>query len=219
MTMTGDQLRRLEAAMVDGRRWRASAHRAVIIDHPELGKLARRLVWASFAADGTVIESFRLDQDGVPVDARDEALELPDDALIGVAHPVQLGQALDRWHAVFANSELSQPFEQLERAVYRFTPAEAASNELPRFVDREVPTRRLYGLRQHGWELGYDALYRSFGLKQRVVVELDPGIHGGYSYEAEQQVIVAVRCEGGDFGGLDALAASELLRQLERLAA
>ncbi|WP_067566481.1 DUF4132 domain-containing protein [Nocardia acidivorans] len=218
-TVTTDQLRRFEAAMVDGRRWRAPAHRAMIIEHPVLGRLARRLVWATFAADGTVTGSFRVDQDGTLADVEDERLELPDDALVGIAHPLHLGTELERWREVFADDELPQPFEQLERRVYGFTPAEAASNVLPRFEDRKLPTGKLYGLRQRGWELGYDALYRRVSARHQVIVTVSPGIHGGYSYEADEQVIVSVSCEGGDFGELDALAASEILRQLERLAA
>lgn len=218
-TVTTDQLRRFEAAMVDGLRWRTPAHRAMIIDHPVLGQLARRLVWATFAADGTVTGSFRVDQDGTLADVEDERLELPDDALIGIAHPVHLGAELERWREVFADYELLQPFEQLERAVYQLTPAEATSKVLPRFVDRKVPTGRLYGLRQRGWELGYTSLQRSFGVNREVTVSMTPGIHGGYSYEAEEQVITGVRFGGDGFGELDALTASELLRQLERLAA
>ncbi|MFB8008345.1 DUF4132 domain-containing protein [Nocardia sp. NPDC056000] len=218
-TVTTDQLRRFEAAMVDGRRWRAPAQRAMIIEHPVLGQLARRLVWAIFAADGTVSGSFRVDQDGTLADIEDERLELPADALVGIAHPLHLGDDLTRWREVFTDYELLQPFEQLERPVYRFTPEEAAAKELPRFVDRKVPTGKLYGLRQRGWELGYSTLSHRFGVNRQVVVNVSPGIHGGYSYEAEEQLIVSVLCEGGEFGELDALTASELLRQLERLAA
>ncbi|MFF2556456.1 DUF4132 domain-containing protein [Nocardia sp. NPDC058058] len=217
--VTTDQLRRFEAAMVDGRRWRAPAQRTMIIEHPVLGQLARRLVWAIFATDGTVTGSFRVDQDGTLADIDDERLELPADAHVGIAHPLHLGDDLERWREVFTDYELLQPFEQLERPVYRFTPQEAASNELPRFVDRRVPTGKLYGLRQRGWELGYSALSRRFGVNRQVIVSVSPGIQGGYSYEAEEQVIVSVQCGGGEFGELDALTASELLRQLERLAA
>ncbi|GAB4588236.1 DUF4132 domain-containing protein [Nocardia sp. IFM 10818] len=218
-TVTSDQIRRFESAMLDGRRWRASAHRSLVVEHPVLGQLARRLVWAVFDADGTSTGSFRVDNDGTLADAADEPFELPGDALVGVAHPLHLGDAVARWREVFADYELLQPFEQLDRAVYRLTPAEAASDELSRFADRMVPTRRLYGLRQRGWELSHGDISRPFGVLMRVRITLDPGLRGGYRYEAEEQRIVAVRINSSRFGVLDALAASELLRQLERLAA
>ncbi|MFC9997593.1 DUF4132 domain-containing protein [Nocardia sp. NPDC127526] len=218
-TVTAEQVRRFESAMLDGRRWRASAHRTLVVEHPVLGQLARRLVWAVFDADGTATGSFRIDADGTLADTADEPFELPEDALVGVAHPLHLGDAVTRWQQVFSDYELLQPFEQLDRGVYRFTPAEAAADELARFADRTVPTRRLYGLRQRGWELSYGDISRPFGVLTRVRITLDPGLRGGYHYEAEEQHIVSVRINSSRFGVLDALAASELLRQLERLAA
>ncbi|MEV6770169.1 DUF4132 domain-containing protein [Nocardia sp. NPDC051030] len=218
-TVTSDQIRRFEAAMVDGRRWRAGAQRELIIEHPVLGQLARRLVWAIFDTEGTVTGSFRVETDRTLADLGDERFELPDDALVGVAHPLHLGDSLGQWRELFADYELLQPFDQLDRSLHSFTPEESASNRLSRFVDRPLATGKLYGLRQRGWELDYDRIYRRFGMSHRVSVLLDPGIHGGYRYEAEQQRIVAVELSGGEFGALDAIAASELLRQLERLAA
>ncbi|WP_067535353.1 DUF4132 domain-containing protein [Nocardia crassostreae] len=216
---TTEQIRRLESAMLDGRRWRASAHRALLIADPALGPLVRQLVWAVFDADGAVTGAFRVDADGSLADAADQAFTLPEEALTGVAHPLHLGDAVERWREVFADYELLQPFEQLERGVYRFTDAEAAADELPCFADRTVPTRRLYGLRQRGWELSYGDISRPFGVLTRVRITLDPGFRGGYRYEAEEQRIVSVRINSSRFGVLDAIAASELLRQLERLAA
>ncbi|QLY33066.1 DUF4132 domain-containing protein [Nocardia huaxiensis] len=217
-TVTNDQVRRFEAAMIDGRRWRACSYRALVVDHPVLGELARRLVWAVFAADGTVGGAFRVDDDRTFADVEDERFELPDDALVGIAHPMHLGEDLDRWRVLFADYELLQPFEQLDRGVYRFTPAEAASDQLPRFVDRTIPTGRLYGLRHHGWEMSYGDVKRRFGVLTYVTIVVDPGIQGGYRYEADEQRILTVRINS-HFGALDAVTASELLRQLERLAA
>ncbi|MBL1074806.1 DUF4132 domain-containing protein [Nocardia sp. 2] len=232
-TVTTDQIRRFESAMVDGRRWRASSHRRLVIEHPVLGQLARRLVWAVYpvdvstaAAEGAsstvgqaVPAAFRIDDDGSLADVEDNRFELSEDALVGIAHPLHLGEDLDRWRVLFADYELLQPFEQLDRGVYRFTAEEAASDQLSRFENRVAPTGRLYGLRQHGWELSYGDVSLPVGVLRRVRVNLDPGIQGGYRYEAERQRIVSVRINGGRFDAFDAVAASELLRQLERLTA
>ncbi|MGX1811897.1 DUF4132 domain-containing protein [Nocardia sp. NPDC055321] len=218
-TATAEQIRRFESAMLDGRRWRATAFRSLILDHPVLGHLARRLVWASFDDAGAVTGAFRVDQDRSLADVDDEPYALAEDALVGIAHPLHLGESLPRWREQFRDYELLQPFEQLERGVYGFTPEEAAGETLDRFADRRIATGRVYGLRKYGWVVSHDGIYRKFGTFRVVRVALSPGIQGGYSYEAEEQRLTSVRLTGGTFGAFDPVTASELLRQLERLAA
>ncbi|MEU0539720.1 DUF4132 domain-containing protein [Nocardia sp. NPDC005978] len=218
-TATAEQIRRFESAMLDGRRWRAPAFRSLILEHPVLGHLARRLVWAEFDATGAVAGAFRVDQDHSLADVDDEPYELAEDALLGIAHPLHLGDSLPRWREQFRDYELLQPFEQLDRDVHGFTPEEAAGETLDRFADRRIITGRIYGLRKYGWVVSHDGIYRRFGTFRVVRVALSPGIQGGYSYEAEEQRVVSVRLTGGTFGAFDPVTASELLRQLERLAA
>lgn len=215
-TVTTEQIRRFEGAMVDGRRWRPDLHRQTIVEHPVLGQLARRLVWATFDAAGNVSGSFRIDADGSYADVEDEPFEVPDDALVGVAHPLHLAGTLEAWRGVFADYELLQPFEQLERDIHTFTPEEAASDHLARFDNRTISTGRAYGLRNRGWELDYSYGTRRFG-SHTVTLRLDAGIRGGYYRDPEEQHILEVRMTSGSFGALDPVAASELLRQLERL--
>lgn len=218
-TVTTDQIRRLEAAMVDGRRWRAGTYRTLIIEHPGLGELARQLVWTVFEPGGAVIGSFRVTADGTLTDTTGARLELSGDMLIGVAHPLHLADDLGRWQEVFADHALRQPFPQLRRSTHRFTPEEADSNRLPRFTDRRARTDRIFGLQERGWEIAHTVLSRRVGGRHEVTVTLDPGLEGGYRYEPAEQRIAAVELNGGTFGGLDPVTGSELLRQLERLAA
>lgn len=164
--------------------------------------------------------SFRVEAgSGELADVRGECFELRENALVGVAHPLHLGESLRRWRRVFGELGVRQPFEQLHREVHRFTAAEAKADRLRRFENRRIPTGRLYTMQRQGWELGHDAISLPVGVRRRVRVGLDPGIRGGYRYEAEEQRIVAVTIEGGEFGALDAVTASELLRQLARPAA
>ncbi|MFJ4652011.1 DUF4132 domain-containing protein [Nocardia sp. NPDC088792] len=218
-SVTTDQIRRLEAAMVDGRRWRADTHRTLIIEHPGLGDLARQLVWAIFEPGGSVTGSFQVTADGTLTDAGGAQLDPVGDMLIGVAHPLHLADDLGRWQDVFADHALRQPFQQLRRSTHRFTPDEADSNRLPRFTDRQVRTDRIFGLQQRGWEIAHTVLSRRVGGRHEVTVTLDPGLEGGYRYQPAEQRIAAVELHGGTFGVLDPVTASELLRQLERLAA
>ncbi|WP_306359913.1 DUF4132 domain-containing protein [Nocardia sp. CC227C] len=214
--MSTEQIRYLEGAMVDGRRWRVGAHRKTVVAQQDRGQLARRLVWAVVDADDTVTESFRIEGDGGYVDPDGRPLEPPDDALVRIAHPLELA-ALDRWRAVFADRGLSQPFAQLDREVYALTPAEAASNRLARFDNRRVPTGRVFGLQQYGWVLADRRAFRRVDARHQVTLTLDHGIRGGFHDDPDELRIFGVEISGGVFGALGPVAASELLRQLERL--
>ncbi|MFV2179405.1 DUF4132 domain-containing protein [Actinomadura sp. LOL_016] len=107
--VAADQIRRLERAMVTGRRWSVDEFARYFVRHPLLCHIARRLVWT---ADGT---RFRLAEDRTPADADDEAMRLPETARVGIPHPVELGDALREWARVFADYEIVQPFAQLGR--------------------------------------------------------------------------------------------------------
>lgn len=218
-SVTTDQIRRLEAAMVDGRRWRAGAHRRLVLEDPALGQAARLLVWAVFDARGEVTGAFRVDGEGAPRGVDGEPVELPDRALVGVAHPIQLGETLAAWRDLFDDNRLRQPFEQLERPINLLTAEDAESNRLSRFSDRPIRTDRVFGLQQLGWQVSRDVLTRRFGPVREVIVTLDPGLEGGFRDEPELQRVLSAELRGGTFGALDAVAASELIRQLERLAA
>ncbi|MGW4241685.1 DUF4132 domain-containing protein [Nocardia sp. NPDC004722] len=218
-SVTTDQIRRFEAAMVDGRRWRMDAFRRLILADPALGQLARQLIWAAFDRRGGVTGTFAIDADRTARDAAGSVLDLPADALVGVAHPIHLGNSLGSWRTSFAGNRSRQPFEQLNRHVYALTPEESASNTLPRFGNRSIRTDRIFALQELGWEIKRDTLSRRFGPARELTVTLEPGLEGGFRYEPELQTILSAELRGGTFGVLDPVTASELIRQLERLAA
>src|SRR5204863_4660248 len=89
-SVADDQIRRLERAMVTQRRWSTAEFRELIVGHPLLWHIARRLVWVS--DDG---RSFRLAEDRTLADAHDDTLTLDDRARVGIAHPLHLTGTLD----------------------------------------------------------------------------------------------------------------------------
>ncbi|MGI5163270.1 DUF4132 domain-containing protein [Spirillospora sp. CA-253888] len=215
-TVAATQIERLEAAMVEGRRWTAAEFREHLAGHPLLRHLVRRLVWL---ADG---KAFRVAEDGTFADAADEAFDLPEDARIGVAHPVHLGDAAAAWAEVFADYEILQPFPQLGRPVHALTDAERASGDLGRFTGVTVPVGRILGLERRGWRRGapmdagvQETVSRVLPGGHEVVVVLDPGIPVGYVDGAGDQRIGRVVLERGRrFGDLGPVAASEMLADL-----
>ena len=234
-TVATDQIRRLERAMVTGRRWTAAEHRALFIEHPLVRHLARRLVWATFDDDDQPTGFFRIAEDQTLAGPTDAELTLADDAVVGVAHPIHLGETLGVWSDVFADYEVLQPFPQLGREVLPLTAAERRSRVLRRFTGLKVPTGKVLGLAHRGWVRGAPqdngASFVTCKLLpggHAVVVDLAPGIIAGETMMFPEQTIGGVWLNDGPavydnpkgnlaFDSLDAITASEMLRDLESL--
>lgn len=234
--VAGDQIRRFEKAMVTGRRWTAAEQRSLFVEHPLLWHLTRRLVWATFTTDGTVSESFRVAEDRTLADSADEETTVSDDAVVGIAHPLHLRDTTAAWSALFADYEVLQPFPQLAREVFALTDDERKATVLARFTGIRVPTGKILGLSQRGWQRGtpQDAGVQGVTFKpvaegRSAVIDLDPGIVAGKAMEWPEQTITGVwlseraTVEWGNpsgnltFDRLDPITASEVVRDLEDL--
>jgi hypothetical protein len=103
------QARRMESAMEEGRAFPDEIFRAVVVPHPVLGALARRLVWKD--ARGTL---FRVAEDGSFANASDDAIDVV--APVRIAKPDEMTkEERFRWSDVMASYEILQPFAQLGR--------------------------------------------------------------------------------------------------------
>ena len=226
-TIAGDQISRLETAMVMARRWPVDEFERLLVGHPLLRHIVRRLVWT--AGDGLC---FRIAEDGTYADAADDVFVLPAGAEVGVAHPLVLGETLATWSEVFADYEILQPFPQLGRPVAALDESERTAEHLKRFEGVTAPVGKLLGLTKRGWVRGepMDNGVENWILRPvpgggKVVVELDPGIAIGAVSEFPEQTMTSVwlnepgghpwRQEGSrKFGELDAVTASELVSEL-----
>jgi hypothetical protein len=195
-TVATDQVRRLEKAMVTNRRWTGTEFRRLFVGHPLLWHIVRRLVWVTFesAGAGRPAGSFRVAEDRSLSDVTDDEITLADDAVIGVAHPLHLGDDVAAWAEVFADYEILQPFAQLGRPVFTLAGADVNGSRLVRFQGAKVPAAKLLGMERRGWhrEAPQDAgiqgqLELSLDNGVHVVVEFSPGIAvGGFDYFPEQ---------------------------------
>ncbi|MBO2450640.1 DUF4132 domain-containing protein [Actinomadura barringtoniae] len=236
-----EQIRRLEEAMVRGRRWSLEEFRCGLLDHPLIWHIARRLVWLADGPDGldgaddtggASGTAFRLAEDRTFADVEDNAFALLDgEAQISIAHPVRLGDDLEAWTEMFADYEILQPFDQLGRPVFTLTEEERRSGLLRRFEGKTAPYGRAKGLSQGRWsETGSGWIARELPGGPYVVVGLSPGIgSAGARADYPDQVITDVWLAGRPgryrlgaegsltFGGLDPVTASEILHDLTRL--
>ncbi|WP_089314973.1 DUF4132 domain-containing protein [Actinomadura mexicana] len=230
-----NQVRRLELAMVTGRRWTPREFATLLVHHPLMWHIVRRLVW--LAETETAVTTFRLAEDRTFADAGDDTLGPPDGARIGVAHPLSLGEALPRWSEVFADYEIVQPFPQLGRDVYRLTGEERQAVRLERFENRTAPWGKVVGLERRGWRRGTPMdngterwISRPVPGGLHVVVALDPGIQVGWGDGNDDQVLrtVWLADEPGDhhswksgsehrFAELDEVTASEVVADLRSI--
>ncbi|MFE1316048.1 DUF4132 domain-containing protein [Kitasatospora phosalacinea] len=232
--LAADQSARLEAAMVAERTWSAEEFTSLFVEHPLLGRLVRRLVWAT---DGA---AFRVAEDRTYADVHDEPFALPADATVRLVHPLHLAPAeLAAWAELFADYEIVQPFRQLGRPLAALTAEEAAGHRLHRFEKHTVPVGRLLGLTKRGWRRGEPQdggvegwIHKPLPNGSHLVIEIQPGIAVGYVNEFGDQTFEAVWLgatpdgywpNGREYrdrlGDLDPVTVSELLTDLEELTA
>ncbi|ATE54382.1 DUF4132 domain-containing protein [Actinosynnema pretiosum] len=182
--IAGDQVRRLERAMVGGRAWGADEFTRFLVGHPVLVHLVRRLVWV--AVDGQATRSFRVAEDNTLSGPADEPFELVDGEHVLVAHPLRLGGDLAAWSELFADYEILQPFPQLSRPAHRLSEEERADTRLRRFEGAKLPVREVLSLLSRGWQRtepldgGVEpGLVKPVPGGRYAVVTLDPGLVAG----------------------------------------
>ncbi|MDE7297845.1 MAG: DUF4132 domain-containing protein, partial [Lachnospiraceae bacterium] len=169
-TTVSGQKQRLEMALSTAREWSVDAWKQLFVQNPVMHQFAIGLIWGIYE-EGRLEQSFRYMEDGSFNTKDEEEFELPaaEGRKIGLVHPVELTEE-DRaaWKEQLSDYEISQPFEQLDRAVYTMTKEEADTQELTRFQDETVNDlalgSRLSGL---GWYRGsvqdagcFDTYYR-----------------------------------------------------------
>jgi hypothetical protein len=232
--VASEQIRRMEQAMVAGRRWPLDQFHELFVSHPLVWHIVRRLV-LSAEHDGTVT-TFRIAEDRTYADVEDETVTLPGTASIGIPHPLDLGEEAVAWSEVFADYEILQPFRQLGRPVHTLTDDERATERLTRFEGVTVPTGKVLGLQQRGWERAepQDAgqepwISREIAPGRHLVIDLDPGIAVGAVDMFPEQTLAGVRLAAYPdwdhraastpmtFGDLTPAAASEALADLVAL--
>jgi uncharacterized protein DUF4132 len=235
--LASEQIGRLERAMCRQRSWSPEEFEELLLGHPLLRHLVRRLVWTVFDTapenGGTVLASFRVAEDLSLADAEDEPYSLPEGAAVAIAHPVDLGDGTRAWSDIFGDYELLQPFAQLGRPVFELSDAERAATILTRFAGRPASPFRVAGLEQRGWQRGtvgggavWDDVIRPLPKGWELVARFSPGILAwsidGSGVQDISQVWIRTAGSadhtpagsGIAFSVLDQVAASEILHDL-----
>jgi len=242
-TIASQQLLRLEVAMCARRRWTPELFRLFLVEHPLVRHIVQRLIWAVYEVPdggsygGTLRACFRVAEDGSFTNAEDDPFELPEgeNLRIGVPHALETPAAdAAAFGQVFADYELLQPFAQIGRDTYTLGEDEKAALKLLRWKGAKVPTGKVLGLVNKGWRRGQAQdsggiwyFTKPLGASKMIEIHLDPGIIVGMVDEYPEQTLGDVQVgkpstwgevqDPQAFGTLDAIAASELIRDLEAL--
>lgn len=159
-TAVSVQKERLEYSLMCERKWTAENWEKLFVKNPIMHCFAVGLIWGVYE-NNKLVSSFRYLDDGSFTTSDEDEFELPENAEISLVHPVELSDdELSAWTEQLTDYEITQPFAQLSRTVYRPESDELKSNEVKRFDNIDIMNQTLVGrMQKNGWTKGmaYDA--------------------------------------------------------------
>lgn len=220
-SVANEQIRRLNRAMVIGRRWTRQEFGDHLVSHPLIGLMCQRLLWATYSESNDVEMVFRVAEDKTCADIDDREIEVVGDR-IGLVHPAHIPGTIGAWAGIFADYEIMQPFPQLARPVHRPLDDDLDGKGLARFTGVTASPSQALRLTYRGWEPVWDnpghygqALRTELSKSISVVLRLDPGMGIGSPYDGyPDQTLVGVELRGGRLDEVDVATVSELLADL-----
>ena len=155
-TVIQSQKARLEYVFLCDRKWTVEGWKNLFIHKPIMHCFAIGLIWGAYEND-KLIQTFRYMEDGSFNTADEDEYELPENVMIGLVHPIELDEELlSAWREQLSDYEITQPFLQLNRPVYRMLPEEKDKDALRRFNGTEINNLSLAGkMAKFGWDKGY----------------------------------------------------------------
>jgi predicted DNA-binding WGR domain protein len=236
------QTARLEQAMVTGRRWPLEKFQSLLVRHPLMTHLVRRLLWGVYDDKDDLIAAFRVTEERDFADAKDGRFDPGTAERIGIVHPAHVStDAAGGWGEVFGDYEIIPPFPQLGRPIYGLEPGEETQTQITRFSGPKIPAITLVGiLDRQGWARGvpqdggvfYEHSKPFYGANLTAVVEYD-GVPIGFMDGWEDQHVKSCYFVPGiytpksypdhknavELGKVHPVVVSEVLRDLAALAA
>jgi len=222
------EIQRFESTLRQRRRWSVADFESLVLGHPLLVHLARRLVWGIYRdreLESAPTPLFRVAEDRTFADVDDRPLTLPErDAFVGLVHPLELGEAPQQaWSTLFGDYEILQPFDQLGRVAFRATKQELDAPTLDRFKGTLVSPGKMLALEYRGWSRAAGQQVGSVSLELPGGLALHLSITPGFDPRAiksakEQRVHVVWLASGSErmaFRTLDRFTFSEIVRDLE----
>ncbi|MFO0898689.1 MAG: DUF4132 domain-containing protein [Pirellulales bacterium] len=166
-TMLPAQRERIDSLFLSRRTWGYSVWRERYLDHPLLGTIARRLIWA-FTCGSETLAGIWLDDEVRGVDGR--PLALTEQHSVALWHPIDQPVAdVLAWRQLLMAREIVQPFKQAHREVYPLTAAEQRTRTYSNRFAAHI-------LRQHQ----FNALCLARGWKNKLRLMVDDAYPPAY---------------------------------------
>ncbi len=173
------QTERFYEAMCTQRCWIFEDWQQILYNHPIVGQLSQRLIWAVVQED-RVIQTFRPLEDGTLTDTEDDQVSVDPKAIIQLAHACILSpDQIQSWREHLSDYEIEPVFEQFLTEIYlhqgNATETEIRTYEgylLEAFQLRGVLTKRGYNretTEDGGWFYGYRKTFS--GLDLAAIIE------------------------------------------------
>ena len=150
-----NQKARLEYVLMCDRKWTAENWEKLFVKNPVMHCFAIGLIWGIYE-DGKLVSSFRYLDDGSFTTSDEDEFEIPENASIGLVHPIELEKdELETWKEQLSDYEITQPFPQLSRQVFRMTDEEKNQTECMRFDGMDIMNYTLLSkMTKFGWYKG-----------------------------------------------------------------
>lgn len=154
------QTNRLEQALIGQDRWEPREWATELIRHPLLGALARRLLWAGYAADGTLQDVLCLTDDLSVINDQYMETDPLQYAAIGLPHPLLLSPAQRlQWAELLQDFQIIPLFPQAGRPIYQLPAQLAEQTIMTPFCQLRLLAQSIVGLKQRHWKLcGYEQI-------------------------------------------------------------
>lgn len=149
------QRSRLEYVLMCDRKWTSENWEKLFVGNAVMHCFAVGLIWGIYE-NGSLKDTFRYMDDGSFTTADGDEFTLPNDAQIGLVHPLELtDEQIAVWKEQLSDYELTQPFDQLGRMVFRPEDKELQCNSLTRFEDTTVNSVAMINkMTKNGWYKG-----------------------------------------------------------------
>lgn len=170
-TAVSTQKQRLEYVLMCDRKWSAEGWRELFVKNAVMHCFAIGLIWGVYE-DGKLGTTFRYMEDGSFTTSDGDEFELPENAVIGLVHPIELSEELKaEWTEQLSDFEIVQPFPQLSRRVFTPNAEELEQNKIMRFNGCEIGDLSFIGrMTKLGWYKGQaeDAGYFYYFIREDV---------------------------------------------------
>jgi len=184
------QSSRMELYLVIQRRWEKEKWMEFFLANPIMFVYATHIVWGIFDKNGTLQQTFYCTEDTTLLNLEDEEIELPENAQIGMVHPLSISEEeKNAWIDKFYNLGIEPIFKQMQRPVVRLEENDKNKNAVEEFDGKKgepVAVKGLFrrfgwvawGVEDHGDISSFAKTFDAFGI--RAIINTGGGLYLGY---------------------------------------